>query len=358
MNFIVFRNFFYLGFIQNTRVSFTSFTSSFSECVRKHHHISSISNDISCTSTPYVDCPTMERVSLSSTEDASFTNCNFISCNNGKDTHQEHGGAISYDVSNGNLLVSSCYFSDCIAYSMDGGAIDARNTDSVTVSLSSFVHCVTHTTSLASGGGGIHFYKIQQPFIDHCIFLFCESADDAGGMGIYDSFGSEDDFIYECCCVYCAGNHPSSSGGGGLMISSPACDIECSDCLFCHCHSAWMGGALFFYYPNSARKYCRFTFCFLEGNSAPAGNDAYFNEWTPTQPFLYCFSLTPGSRIFPGSHDNDWLSITTVSLSVIKSHTHKLTLHSQRTYRGKGKFNNAFISRRGSNHLYSSTSVR
>ena len=148
----------------------------------------------------------MQRIGTITSGDASFSNCDFVSCNNDESNPQENGGAISYDVANGKLSVTSCYFYKCIAYQKEGGGIDAHNANDVSITSSFFIQC--HADSIgnrASGGGGINLRSIQnQASIQFCSFISCTAEDDGGGVAIWSSNAINTLFCTGCRFVQCS----------------------------------------------------------------------------------------------------------------------------------------------------------
>ena len=200
---------------------------------------------------------------------------------------------------------------------MDGGAIDARNADYVTLSLSSFVHCVSHTTSSTSGGGGINCNNIQQqPFIHCCLFLLCESDDDGAGVSIWNAHGNPD--IYLCNeCIFL--EDTARNGGGGLIVDTTD-SRACSNCLLSHSLSG-CGGALYLHYSFYSSEHFLTQFCFFHANSLyssgvakDAAIESYFKLTDSIVLFQQCFSTSGSNRL--GDYYNerwhntdlDWLS--------------------------------------------------
>ena len=263
-----------------------------------------------CADPEWNNCLLTDR-KTSSTQSSSFTNCNFSSCNNKKNSPQGHGGAISYSVANGKLTVTLCYFYNCIAYQKEGGAIDARNADDVTVTLSAFVKC--HADSIgdhASGGGGINLRSIQsQPYLKFCSFISCTSSDDGGGVAIWSSKATNTLFCSECRYVLCStpNSNPNqiSPYAGGIILWNNNNILKCSNSLFAS-NTGWLGGAYATCNVTLAPNYI-LSFSFFNNNTGTCGNDATFYSFLPDnehQAFLHCFSTTPSNRI--GYLNNTW----------------------------------------------------
>ena len=249
-------------------------------------------------------------------------NCNFTSCSNSEYT-DESGGAISYSVFNGNLIVTSCYFYKCIAYCQEGGGIDARTADYVMVSFSTFLECVAHAPPLASGGGGINLFNIQQhPYIRFCSFISCATDDDGGGMSISQTAPAN---ILLCAgCRFINGQSEQQENeynwAGGLMLWDNYKALICTDSLFTS-NKATYGGAYGTNYNVAFLDY-PLRFCFFHKNKAMNGNDVAFRVVAPTNDtifFLHCCSTSDSKRV--GYKENDiwytadfnWLPLGTLS---------------------------------------------
>ena len=94
-----------------------------------------------------------------------------------------------------------------------------------------------------------------------------------------------------------------------MIVWSCKAAIGCSECIFSACYSEYLGGALCFDITTSTT----FTntplsfFCLFNDNTGSCGNDAYFHQWKPNPPFLFCFSTTPRSpRVVPSGNDDNW----------------------------------------------------
>ena len=278
--------------------------------MREHHLVQPLSNDISCENNPYSDCSTMERQSFSSSGDASFTKCDFISCNNNQNRPEGDGGAISYSVLNGHLIVTSCYFFNCIAYQKEGGAIDVRDADYATISSSSFVNCQTHLPhSGIIGGGGINLRSIQQiPLISLCIFISCSSGNDGGGASIWDFSSSITDPICSSCCFI---GGTTGDAGAGVILYNNTNPSPCSNCLFSS-NDADFGGAIYIYYVTYPSNSYPIQFCFFHANSASKyGNDVAIENFLLNQdnPIInYSFSTVGSNRL--AYHDSGWHNTT------------------------------------------------
>ena len=289
--------------MDKARIFLNSSNSSFTECVRKHTPFSpslsshsSNNSESSCRD----DCLfTTTGIELSTS--ATFTLCKWCQCK------AEYGGGIYLSVTSSSikLVVLKGEFHSCRATKYEGGGIYAKEIQEISVSNSLFSSC-----SCASeedyGGAGIELWSIQNPLrIQETSFLLCHSANDAGGLGIWSSPPFQQTCILDCCFVGCtASPNTGNNDGGCLMIWYSNAAIGCSNTLFADSHSEGDGGAAAERIIQASNyRYNTgiplFIFCFFKNNSAKSnpGNDVFFYEWKPTEPFLHCFSTTKEKRI-------------------------------------------------------------
>ena len=110
----------------------------------------------------------------------SFKSCNWTNC------ESSDAGAITFrDKTTSSLAVTYCTFLCCIStnddYTQSGGAINAYNVYSVSISFSSFITC----TSTKSRGDGINMSAIlYHPYIHNSTCISCFSFDDGEGAAI------------------------------------------------------------------------------------------------------------------------------------------------------------------------------
>ena len=268
----------------------------------------------------------MGRIGTISSGDVSFSNCDFISCNNNQNSPRENGGAISYLVSNGNLTVTLCYFYRCIAYSMQGGAIDARYANDVIISSSTFVHCEAYAATTYSGGGAVDLWYInKQLSISLCSFVSCFSKDDGGAAAIWSSSATDNQIVcQECRFINGAATGSSNACGGGIILWDNSNVLKCTNILFA-LNTASYGGA---YATNNiyVAPHYILSFCFFNRNTGTYGNDIYFLSWPSYSPFLYCFSTSESDRIGYYSSeyqttDADWFPQTSITIKLTRSRT-------------------------------------
>ena len=242
-------------------------------------------------------------VNLTSTPYDAFTSFGFISCL-WKDCKASSGGGIFYQGTRteASLTIIDGEFFSCKATTAHGGGIYAQGLNTIVVRNMLFSSCSAGGTP-DYGGGGVEMVSITTPPKIHCcLFLSCISNNDAGGMGILNSPRYQTNCIFECFFLACEGKHSSSTDGGSLMVWSSNGAICCSNTLFTDSRSAWRGGAasyLIYSNANHNSSIPLFTFCLFKNSTSLAdyGNDIFFGEWKPTEPFLHCFSTTREKRI-------------------------------------------------------------
>ena len=299
------------GLTEKTRRSFISSNSSFIGCVKKHS-ISAYSpdNDYSNDNSCRTGCTFDHlRVFLPSTANLQheFTSCKWISCNG------ESGGGIYLKAGNTvTLSVIKGEFYSCKASPNRGGGIYAEGIKTLTIQESLFHKCIAEAKN-DFGGGGIQLLSIQQPFIiQSTAFLSCESGNDGGGISIYIYATWQRVCFVDDRFVGCKGLYEQGSDGGSLMLWDSNASVGCSNTIFADSYCAMRGGAVSYYIFTSANHPSSiqlFTFCFFQNNQVKSNrtNDAYFEDWKPTQPFLHCFSTTSVNRVHPPTNDNNWL---------------------------------------------------
>ena len=285
--------------------------------MRKHNlstHLISNSNDDddSCRK----DC-TFENnpLNLSTTNPNikyEFISSKWVSCT------AEYGGGIYLKAgSTVSLSITNGEFYSCKS-SYRGGGIYVGGIGKLKVTTTLFSGCVAEAKA-DYGGGGINNDAAQEvPSIECSSFISCTSGNDGGGVAIWDSPSFQKVCLTDSRFVECKGLASTGSDGGSLIVWFSNAAIGCSNTLFVDSHSDQRGGAVSQYIYSSAKhtpSIRLFYFCFFKNNSARInpGNDVYFEDWKPTQPFLYCFSLTQTNRVyFSGTHD-DWLPLGTLS---------------------------------------------
>ena len=252
---------------------------------------------------------------LTLTTSAAFTSCVWRKCE-----AQNGGGIYLIAGSDVSLTVTKGEFYSCRANPYRGGGIYVQGIGKVCIKESFFHACIADAANDA-GGGGIQLFNVQEPpNFAETSFISCESGNDGGGLGIWDSPFYQETCVLECRFIACIGNNPSSSGGGGMIVWSSNAAIGCSACIFVSCYGAQIGGGICYHTVSSSSftDTALSSFCFFKENSSPCGNDAYFEGWIPMPPFLYCFSTTQDSHINPSGYE-DWLPLTTVSLLLSQS---------------------------------------
>ena len=307
---IIFYGILCTGLTEKTKLSFMSSNSSFTECVRKHDIVtvsSSFLANSNCDGPTYLSC-TFTQVNLTSLyTSATFTSCVWTNC------QSQNGGGIYLNVTSSSVTLSlnQSEFYSCTS-SHRGGGIFVEGIGQLQVQYSLFHACVAGAAA-DYGGGGIEIHDGGRPLIQETSFLSCQSGSDGAGMGIWSS-----PFYHEACVLNSrfVGCHAAPFGndndGGSLIVWDAIAAICCSNILFVDSLSEYRGGASSYYIYSSAGHHSSihlFIFCFFKNNVARfrPGNDVYFHNWKPDQPFLHCFSLTPTDRIYPNGKDDNWL---------------------------------------------------
>ena len=242
------------------------------------------------------------QLDLTSTPYNRFTSFVFDSCLF-RNCKADYGGGIYLNMSNSHvsLTVSKGEFYSCKADPYRGGGIYAEGMGEVTIQESLFYSCVAEAAG-DYGGGGIEIAFVHKPpRIEATAFILCTSGNDGSGLGIWNAMEFQKTCVKVCRFIECEGNDPSSSGGGGMLVWESQAAIGCSECLFSKCNSAFVGGA-FAYYIIAQGSFVErplVSFCFYNENAAQenCGNDAYFVEWIPNDPFLHSFSTSNSWRV-------------------------------------------------------------
>ena len=238
---------------------------------------------------------------------------------------EESGGAIFYTVSGGSLHIVECVFETCETRinkdsGTGGGAVFATSLSELIISSSLFLACACYTSG-SSDGGAIEMFALgSNVVIGACLFISCHTDDDGGAVCMWDFLLWQGTCILDCSFVKCEGTHTTSSDGGALLVCNSNAAVGCSNTLFAHCHSEFRGGGATYHIYNTSNHHSSlhlFTFCFFNNNSAEfkPGNDVYFHQCMPTQPFVHCCSKTRENRISYYSNNDyhfdkdDWLPL-------------------------------------------------
>ena len=284
--------------------------SSFTDCVKKNaqpSHFQLFQSSNVSPSTCRDDCLfSTNRPSLSSTE--TFTSCVWSNCK------AQYGGGIFLNVSNSavSLTVKQSQFYSCQC-SYLGGGLYVEGIGKVTIEDTIFLECIADSKS-GLGGGGIGIVSPQKPpQIQSCFLHKCTAADDAGGLGIWRTPFYQATCVKECRIFECSVKSSGESGGGGMAVWYSPALIGCSECIFSKCHSAFIGGALGYdiTFSSPVTQFPLSSFCFFYDNTAKkdCGNDAFFVERKPADPFLHSFSTSASHQITYMYTYNDWRNV-------------------------------------------------
>ena len=274
-----------------------------------------LTNDDTCRK----DC-TFEHTQISLPSSSLKKDYEFISCV-WRECEGESGGGISLSVTDDNsitLSVTNGEFYSCTATRYEGGGIYIYGINKATITDSLFLTCRTEAPNDGIGGG-IDLSSIQDyPLVQSSSFISCTSGCDAGGLAFRPCPKWEHVCVVSCHFVNCEGQNTQSTDAGSYEVWDSNAAIGCSNTLFVNSHAERRGGASTIGIDNSARhsdSIHLFCFCFFNDNSAEfkPGNDVFFYEWKPTEPFLHCFSTTKEYRISYYSNNDyhfdkdDWL---------------------------------------------------
>ena len=284
---------------------------------------SSFLSNGNCNGPSYLDCLFTQENHTAISSLATFTSCTWRNC-------QATDGGVIYRTGDSTvaLTVEKGEFYSCTA-SRRGGGIYVEGIGKVSLTNTLFHECIGES-STGSAGGGTDMRNIQKPpQIEGCLFLSCKSGDDGGGLGIWNSPIYQETCVKRCIFMKCQLSNAAESGGGGIIVWSSYAAVGCSECIFSGCSSAWIGGALCFdiSFSQTLKETPLVVFSFFNKNTAKdkCGNDAYFVEWTPDEPFLHSFSTSASFRISNISsysswrqsdyyqHEDNWLCLDTLS---------------------------------------------
>ena len=265
-------------------------------------------NDDSCRTNCIFD---HYPVSLPSTSNKQyeFISSKWVSCT------ADYGGGIYLTAGTTvSLFVTKGEFYSCKAAPYRGGGIYVGRIGKLEVTTSLFSGCVAEAKA-DCGGGGIDLNGAQAfPYIKCSSFISCTSGNDGGGLAIWSSPSFQKICLTDSRFVGCKGLANPGTDGGSLIVWASEAAIGSSNTLFVDSHSEWSGGAASYNITRSHNSTIPlFSFCFFKNNSARynPGNDVFFAEWSPTQPFHHCFSLTATNRVYDNknsaTHNNDCL---------------------------------------------------
>ena len=288
-------------------LSFTSSNSSFSECMRRHQHLSLFLQNAA----RYLDETMLENETH--TSETAFTlrtrksytmkSCIWKDCSNAAT-----GGAISYSSSSAtsdSLLIQSCSFISCKSTQNAGGAISVTNIGTVTTENSYFEGCQCAHIIRDCGGGAIYWGTvITQPMIRVCDFIRCVAGDEGGALSTRTKALNEHFVLQDSRIIKCNG---TNDDGGGIVFGGGLYYLGCTGILFTGCWCKLHGGALisdcFNSYSSSLIRFCFFTQNTAQSNQ---GHDCYTFSTGSIIPILHSFSTTQNNRVYPSSNENNW----------------------------------------------------
>ena len=319
----------YILLTGKTKLSIICSNSSFTACVRNHHHLHyayTIKNNketptcsVNGTTRTKPICNTSHPNKLTAKGSYLFTSCEWSSC------HAANGSAIYVSNSDIELKVKICTFHSCEA-DIDGGGIYAQPADIVHVEHSFFHKCKSKGTGVNDGGGGIWLYSIAtEILVTSTDFASCTVEYDGGGVNIWSSSSQRGNknTVQNCRYVNCYGNNVYKSEGGGACSWSCDYDVGITNTLFSHCSNYHGGGFKTMVKTNPIHNLI--TFCFFTHNSAyeNCGNDACLNPEVSGSPFLYCFTTLLSNSASTYSYSDGgyrtkdgWLPLSTMNVHV------------------------------------------
>ena len=235
-------------------------------------------------------------MSLDDSSTHTFTSCSWKDCKGTQNPAILFSGR-----TNSHLEVQKCSFNTCTNTNRDrqfsGGAINAYNVKSVTVSYSLFLTC----KSTQSSGGGVNLFKLlYQPYIHNCDFISCHAADDGGGAAIWNSSATENQIVcYNCRFIDCSvPNEKDNLLGpvaGGIILWDNILPAKCSSLLFSS-NEATYGGAYACHSTYYSLVNLLFV-CLFNKNIGTYGNDIYLHILPSDSTCVHCFSTTNSDRI-------------------------------------------------------------
>ena len=290
------------------KISFTSFNSSFSECVRTFVGYFSLFNSQSqckpdCTDISFGT----ETVSLPSSVEYKFTSCTW---NQGVSSP---GGAISSTKAGASLRVNECIFTECSVTEAKqsgeavlGGGIFVKGIQSIDVDASCFIGCSAPRKSDNAGAGGVCLNSISSSItIQHSLFLSCFTGSSGAGVYIFGCTTTDVDAqtVNNCRFLFCNASGVSADGASGMVYKNSVSPGFC-DCYF-YKSNAENGGALYLDYSYYSDDTYYVRFCFFNQNTASKGTDICFRIQPSDSPLFHCLSTSDGTKIYRGY--DDWL---------------------------------------------------
>ena len=242
----------------------------------------------------------------------------------------ETGGVLylshAYPSSTTSLIVKSSLFYSCRTTKSSsgwygGGAIYA-GCGSLSVSLSSFIHCST----VFLGGAILAQYNSTSSVISESYFISC-SANHGGGLMTH--FGPASKVILcrfmTCYAEYVGGGlyHNSNLQTSSLSVTESLFTGNRADYTYDSTYKTQGGGAFEDFRAMSYTS--RYSFLFFTGNAAPTGKGCdisiIWNALTQSS-ILYCFTTAASNSFWNnGSYVNSWLPQTNAIIKVFYSLT-------------------------------------
>lgn len=192
----------------------------------------------------------------------------FYSCT-AKDSNEGNGGAI-FIISNGTASIHGCSFAECSAKvnknddrTRGGGAIAAKNVNSITVSNCTFNDCDTLTT------GGALFAKIKDGTsltVNNCIFRNDSCKGQGGGIGVYqvnEGAKTTAQLTVNGCRFENCSSGTQNGSGGAIQSYLPCMSMNNSD--FTDCWAGKEGGGINNYFGSNYTEQWNGSFMTIKG---------------------------------------------------------------------------------------------
>ena len=318
------------GLTEQTKLSFSSSNSSFTDCVRNPRTLLFSSNSASCSQLSYEDNYSINRVSCSTQGDYSFLRCSFFGDPN--NIMAGHGGAICISNNEATLSVDYCQF---YSFAVDGrgGAVYTENLTRVIVKNSLFDRCIPPSHQVG-GAGAIRITNSSQPLIESCTFTSCSCLVDGGAVYIYLGGCSSNNAIVAqnsrfVCCKCTGEDRSDGSDGGGVMMWDNDPLIGVRNCLFSYCHS-YKGGGIYLYLPDD-NQLTPVQFCFFTKNSGTYGIDVFVHvEDDSCWEGIFSHSCTSGAsnslgqnHLYPVNIVNTWLPQANINPNLTRTESER-----------------------------------
>ena len=315
------------GLTDNTKLSFTSSNSSFSECVRKHysHRTFYSNNNPSCDPLKVISGRCIYHTTgptLSGSGPFIFTDTDFIECK--VTDSSSYGGAI--DCTSGDLTIQRCSFIKCyVGYR--GGAVSFRSDGLCIQEDNLYLQC----SSGHASGAFDSFDPSKLPTHNHkrCRYIDTTSEHHAH-FTIEYSTGA---LLYSN--IYIHGRITLTSTSGTIVNYHEKGPIVYCNCLFAD-GNAYNGGVVSLLGVNSSPSASlEVKYCFFSNNHNSAGTtyeiyfDEYASPYASKELILHSFTCTSNSKVFVynlSPQGQDWLPLGTLKYLIRRERNDYLSI--------------------------------